>query len=315
MTGKKILGAALLGGAAACGAALYGCFWGCFAPKKYLASDAPPSGGQYEAKKSELAELYSAAKALDFERVSIRARDGVGLSGRYYRFSGAGPVVLFFHGYRSSPIRDGCGMLKLMRELKLDVLAPDQRAHGESGGHAITMGVKEQYDCLDWIQYILDRFGNDREIILGGCSMGAATVMMASDMLPDNVLGIIADCGYTTPEEIMRSVGRARGLPEGPAMAMIRGAARLFGGFDLRAASAPEALSRCGKPVLFIHGAADDFVPTEMSRVNYAACAGPKRLLEVPGAEHAMSFVVDEEGYTSAVKEFLAECGVEIPQD
>ena len=70
-----------------------------------------------------------------------------------------------------------------------------------------------------------------------------------------------------------------------------------------------EALGRCRTPVLLIHGEADGFVPCEMSRENYAACAAPKRLLTIPGADHAMSFVIDEPAYTAAVREFLAECG------
>ena len=65
----------------------------------------------------------------------------------------------------------------------------------------------------------------------------------------------------------------------------------------------------CRTPVLLIHGEADGFVPCEMSRENYAACAAPKRLLTIPGADHAMSFVIDEPAYTAAVREFLAECG------
>lgn len=304
---KKLLGAAAVG-AAASAAALYGCYWTFFSPRKYIPNEGPPRGGQYEARKEEIAELYSAARAQGCERVAIRSRDGLDLRGRYYRFSGTGPVMLFFHGYHGAALRDGCGMMKLMRELRMDVIAPDQRAHGESGGRAITLGVKERYDCLDWIEYILERMGKDTQIFLSGCSMGAATVLMASDRLPDNVLGIIADCGYTSPEEIMRSECRSMKVPVAPVMAMARASARLFAGFDPAEASATEALRRCRKPVLLIHGEADTLVPCDMSRENYAACAGPHRLLTVPGAAHAMSFVVDEQAYSSAVKDFLEFC-------
>lgn len=308
MKKRTVLVAAL---AAVPAAALTGFYLRCFAPPARRHDDSAPHGGQYEAKRRALDELHAAALADRYERVYIRSRDGLRLSGRYFPFSGGGggPIVLFFHGYRSNALRDGGGLLKLMRGMGVDVLAPDQRAHGESEGRAITFGVKERCDCLDWIQYILDRWGEDKRIVLAGVSMGAATVLMASDRLPGNVLGIVADCGYTTPEAILRHVGKMQGLPVDAAMPLVRASARLLGGFDLRGASAPEALGRCRTPVLLIHGEADGFVPCEMSRENYAACAAPKRLLTIPGADHAMSFVIDEPAYTAAVREFLAECG------
>ena len=47
-----------------------------------------------------------------------------------------------------------------------------------------------------------------------GLSMGAATVLMASELeLPSNVIGIIADCGYTSPGAIVRKVSRDVRIP------------------------------------------------------------------------------------------------------
>ena len=60
-------------------------------------------------------------------------------------------------------------------------------------------------------------------------------------------------------------------------------------------------------PVLFIHGTADTFVPVEMTYQNYIACKAPKRLLIVPGAEHAVCSIIDKEGYHKAVSEFFEE--------
>lgn len=307
--GKKRILAALGAASAAAAGTLAVSYFSVFARCRDMKEDVPPPvredvSGRLAAK---YGELHSAACALEGESIGLRSRDGIELRGKFYRFSGEGPVMLFFHGYHGHPLRDGCGMMKLARELGTDVLVPDQRAHGESGGRTITFGVREQYDCLDWIQYLLDRFGSGRKIILSGVSMGASTVLMAADRLPGNVAGIIADCGYTTAEAIIRHVSRQIRLPEGMGFALAKADARLFGGVDLSAASAPEALVRCRAPVLFIHGEGDSFVPADMSRENYEACTAPKRFLTVPGAEHAMSFLVDEEAYTTAVKEFLSE--------
>lgn len=58
-------------------------------------------------------------------------------------------------------------------------------------------------------------------------------------------------------------------------------------------------------PVLIIHGEDDSFVPCEMSRRNYEACASEKELLIVPGADHGMSYVTDKETYVERFKGFL----------
>ena len=63
-------------------------------------------------------------------------------------------------------------------------------------------------------------------------------------------------------------------------------------------------MRECKVPVLFIHGTDDRFVPIEMTYENYKACVSPKRLLVVPGAEHAMSYLIDKESYEKTVKEF-----------
>lgn len=66
-------------------------------------------------------------------------------------------------------------------------------------------------------------------------------------------------------------------------------------------------MRECKVPVLFIHGSDDYFVPVEMTYENYKACAAPKRLLIVPGAEHGMSYMVDRKGYEEAIKRFWNE--------
>lgn len=68
--------------------------------------------------------------------------------------------------------------------------------------------------------------------------------------------------------------------------------------------STTDAMKACSVPVLFIHGTDDAFVPIEMTYENYKACAAPKRLLVVPGADHGMSYCVEKENYEAAVKEF-----------
>ena len=140
-----------------------------------------------------------------FKAVHITAQDGTPLAARYYHHADGAPLAIIFHGYRGYAERDGLGGYTLCTALGYNVLLPDQRAHGYSGGHTITMGVKERYDARDWTVWARSRFGPEVPIFLMGVSMGAATVLLAAGLnLPDNVCGIVADCGYTSPREITR---------------------------------------------------------------------------------------------------------------
>ena len=125
------------------------------------------------------------------------------------------------------------------------VLLPDHAAHGRSEGKYLSFGIKESRDCLAWIDFLIDHFGADVKIILTGISMGAATVVMAGgEELPPNVIGILADCGYSTPKEIMEKVIREMGLPPKLSYPFVKLAARIFGHFDLEETSPMEALKR-----------------------------------------------------------------------
>ncbi|NLT39702.1 MAG: alpha/beta hydrolase [Clostridiales bacterium] len=242
-----------------------------------------------------------------YEPVGIISRDGLRLFGKYYHNADGAPLQIMFHGYRSSADRNFCGGMKLCLELGCNALLVDQRAHGQSEGRTLTLGIKERYDCCDWVDYAVKRFGSDVKIILSGISMGAATVLMASDLLPDNVVGIIADSGYTSPEAIVKKVLRDNKLPVRSSYLLVRLAAKIFGRFDTRESRAVDSLSRSKIPVLLIHGEADRFVPCSMALENYNACAGKKRIFTVPGAGHGLSYFGDTAGYSRVVREFVAD--------
>ena len=153
---------------------------------------------------------------------------------------------------------------------------------------------------------MVEHFGPDVKIILTGISMGASTVLMASGHpLPRNVIGVLADCGYSSPKEIIKVVIGQMGLPVELSYPFVRLAARLYGGFDLEETSPAQMVKSSRVPVIFFHGEADAYVPCEMSRVNYEACASRKRLVTIPGAGHGLSYPVAPEVYRAALREFF----------
>ena len=266
-----------------------------------------PNGEIYEPFRDTMVRWMKEARAAHHEDLSIVSFDGLTLRGKYYEYQPGAPIELLLHGYRGSGERDLCGGIQRCFALGRSALVVDQRGCGQSEGHVITFGINESRDCLSWVNFIIDHFGKDVRIILTGISMGAATVLMAGGMeLPDNVVGILADCGYTSAREIIHKVIRQMKLPARLLYPFVKLGAKLFGHFDLEELSPLEAMKKCRVPVIFFHGERDDFVPCEMSRINYDACTAPKKLLTVPNAGHGLSYLVDSEGYLNALTEFFS---------
>ena len=290
-----------------------------YSPKKLRATfEELPKGEQYERERERMLSLIREMQALPFERVEITSYDGKKLFGRYYHVKDGAPLQLQFHGYKGSAVRDFCGGNKIAREMGHNSLVIEQRAHGESEGHTITFGIKERRDCLSWIEYANRRFGEDTTVYLSGVSMGAATVLMASQLqLPKNVKGIIADSPYSSPEALIRKVCKEMGYPPKLAFPFLQLGSRVFGGFNLREASAKEAVKHTNIPILLIHGEEDLFVPCEMSKEIYEYCASRENVTFVtfPKAGHGISYIVDEERYVRILHGFLAGVSHEEKED
>lgn len=284
------------------------CFYKCFYSKNKKTADpyALLHGQQYHAVKDEIFRCTRIMDEAEFEQVSIRSYDGTILSGRYYHHRDGAPVKILFHGYRSMSLRDSAGGFGMAKKLGINVLAVDQRAHGSSGGHVITFGIRERRDCQCWAEYIYERFGKDVPIILSGLSMGAATVIMATQLpLPTSVVCVLADCPYSSPREIICKVSEDLKVPDWLAYPLIRTGAFLFGGFDLNSASALDAAAQSKIPILLLHGEDDRFVPCEMSREIHRSSNGCTQLATFPGAGHGLSYMVQPERYEQICFAFL----------
>ena len=275
-----------------------------------------PVGDIYEVYRDQMVAFIREARAMNWEPVEITSYDGLRLTGKYYEYAPGAPIELMFHGYRGKAERDLSGGVQRCFQLGRSALLVDQRACGDSDGHVITFGIKESRDCHDWVDFMIRKFGPDVKIILTGISMGATTVMMAAGSeLPDNVVGVLADCGFTSARQIIQKVAKTMGFPPKLAYPFIRLGALLYGGFDPDADSAIAAMGRCKKPVIFFHGEADDFVPCSMSVDNYNACVAPKALVTIPGAGHGLGYLVDPQRYLEILAQFSREeygipCGI-----
>lgn len=267
--------------------------------------DLPP-GSIYVPYHETMKKWMMEVRALPFEEYCITSFDGLRLYGKYYECKKGAVTELMMHGYRGNAERDLCGGVQRAFSLGHNVLIVDQRTAGKSDGKVISFGINESRDCLYWINFMIEHFGKDIKIILTGISMGASTVMMAAgESLPENVVGVLADCGYTTPRQIIKKVVRDMKLPPTLMFPFVKLGARVFGGFDIDKYSCEECLKKCAVPVIFFHGDDDRYVPCEMSIQNYNACASRKKLVLVKDAGHGMAYLVEPEQYLKNVSEFF----------
>ncbi|MBR0086454.1 MAG: alpha/beta hydrolase [Lachnospiraceae bacterium] len=241
--------------------------------------------------------------------VYIRSYDGLKLYARLIQAEEeTKKTAILVHGFRARPEGDFAGIIQFYHEIGWNVLMVSDRAHGNSEGNTLGFSWLDRRDIIDWARQIILLFGEDSEIVLHGVSMGAGAVMMASGevSLPKQVKGIIEDCGFSSTLEEFRHV-----FPEkfksvsGPVLAIDNIISKMHSGYFLSEASSVKQLNLNTRPALFIHGGADDFVPTEMVYDNYYATKGPRTLYICDGAGHARSFTHDPETYKETVKAFL----------
>lgn len=245
----------------------------------------------------------------NLKTVVTHAHDGIELVGHWYPCKDPKRVVIAMHGWRSSWDM-GFGLIAdFLHDNHCCVLFAEQRGQNSSGGDYMGLGVTERFDCLQWIRWAIDEWALNLPIYLCGVSMGATTVLMAAGLdLPKNVHGIVADCAYTSPDEVGKHIANDNlHLPYHLRRKIIAGIyeqKNRIKGFDY---STLDALGTSSVPVLLIHGTHDQFVPIEMTYQNYIACTAPKRLLIVPGAGHGLSYLVEKDRYEKTVKDFWAD--------
>ncbi len=216
-------------------------------------------------------------------------------------------TAVIVHGYTDNALRMSMIGYLYNHDLRYNILLPDLYYHGESEGRAIRMGWKDRLDVLRWMEVANPIFGGKTQMVVHGISMGAATTMMVSgEPQQPYVRCFVEDCGYTSVrDQFAKELKEQFGLPAFPLLDVASWLCALKYGWNFREASALRQVERCELPMMFIHGDADDFVPTWMVYPLFEAKPGDKELWIVPGAAHALSYRDNREEYTRRVGEFV----------
>ncbi len=242
---------------------------------------------------------------VDLEEVSFRSRDGVRLFGLFLPGRKTYPGIVLCHGYFKSlaePFEIG---LRLNQE-GYSVLLFDFRGCGRSGGRFTTIGYKESWDVLAAVDLLKERLGR-RPIGVLGISMGAAAAIMAAAQTPD-IAALVADSAYAHLEGVVRKklpeFAPFRWLVPFGWLSVLMG--QLLSGGRLRSVRPVDYVSRISpRPVLFIYGERDSYIPPEHPHELFEAAGEPKQMWVAPGSDHAVARLDYPEEYARRVLEFF----------
>ncbi|MGL5981195.1 MAG: alpha/beta hydrolase [Phocaeicola sp.] len=237
----------------------------------------------------------------------IYAPDGVKMHAYYVQ--AAKPTqktALIIHGYTDNAIRMMMIGYMYNHDLGYNILLPDLRYTGLSEGDAIQMGWLEKKDVIQWMGVTKNIYGDSIQMVIHGISMGAATTMMVSgEELPPYVKCFVEDCGYTSVwDQFSKELKEDFSLPAFPLMYTASWLCKWRYGWSFKEASAMKQIAKCKRPMLFIHGDKDDYVPTYMVYELFEQKPDNKEIWVVPNIGHASAYKYEKKQYTDKVISF-----------
>ncbi|MEO8414590.1 MAG: alpha/beta fold hydrolase [Ginsengibacter sp.] len=148
-----------------------------------------------------------------FSKVIITTKDAIKLEGWYRPANNPKGSVALFHGYgdnKTNVLEEGKSFLTM----GYNVLLLDFRAHGSSGGNTCTIGYSETEDVKLAYDFLKNK--GEKNIVLWGISMGAATITRAIDEYHLQPSKIILEMPFATMENAVEGQVRLMHLPEEP---------------------------------------------------------------------------------------------------
>lgn len=244
---------------------------------------------------------------LEKSNCQVKSRDGYALYVELLR----NPVptdkyVIISHGYTDNRF----GALKYAKnylDFGFHVLIYDLRGHGVNAPTFCTYSIRESRDLDALIRDSRERYPDARIFGLHGESLGAATSIACLKYDPP-VDFLVSDCAFSEIKSVIRGGMRSLHLP-GWLASLSSVCAKVLYGFSYRQMRPIESLPGTKLPILFLHGAADDFILPAHAEALHQAAADHSELHFIPNAPHAVSCLTDPALYRRFVKEFLEKHG------
>ncbi|WP_084159123.1 alpha/beta hydrolase [Paenibacillus taiwanensis] len=247
-------------------------------------------------------------EALLKEDITIMSHDGLKLCGVYIeQHPQSKRVVILIHGYTAA-LPWSAQFLPLFLKLGFNALLIDQRRHGNSEGKYTTFGYKEKYDVQAWVDWVVNRKGDDCILGLHGQSLGGGTVLEYVAIHRPQVRFVVADCPYSDLTRLIRhQVTKLNHMPAWPTMKLVNRLLKRKAGFRMEDVSPIHIVMHSKLPIMFIHGKSDIFVPTYMSEEMFNVKPEPKQLLLINKATHGVAYCYDQELYAAEVTRFVEQ--------
>jgi alpha-beta hydrolase superfamily lysophospholipase len=251
-----------------------------------------------------------------YEDVAFPSADGVEIRGWWVPATEPHGTVVMAHGLNRSRI-EMVRKVPFVHERGWNALLIDLRHHGESGGKATTLGVKESADVLAAANFARARGG--APVVVWGVSLGAASVMLAAARDPE-IAGVICDSSYRnlkdTVEHHLRRLHSwrwwLRFVPVWPVADEVLFWMGRRGDFDPAADDVLGAAAHLGgRPVLFVANSDDWRMPKQIA-FDLKAAVGPSAgVLVVPGRSHGGAWRDGTAAYEAAATTLLAAARTE----
>ncbi len=252
-------------------------------------------------------------EAQPMEDWTIKSKDGLDLHASFYPVEGAERFVILCHGYRGTRFGSVAHIARFLREEKCSLLFIDERCCGESEGIYITFGAHEQYDIISWARRLQRENPDKLPVYLYGQSMGATSALLAAGhvddeyKLPEEVKGIIADCGFSSMKKQLRDIAKDWFHLHWIELLLFRVDlfCRIFAGFKMKETDTEKPLLNNRRPILYFHGSEDTYVRPQNTVVNYERTRAEKELVLINGARHLCCSYVDPLLYSEKIREFF----------
>lgn len=226
----------------------------------------------------------------------------------YHNPKPSGKVIVLSHGIK----QNAYAMLtffKMYDALGFDIVSFSYRNHGASTKGVTTFGKTETKDLASVVEYAHTIFGEQVQYGIHGVSMGAAIMLQYAGQTAEQprYQFLVSDCSFSDLGKLLQTrlqedYAAVSFLPLVPSASFI---SEMTGRFDFYDISPRNDVKKIEKPILFVHGTADAYIPIEHVHELYEAKKGKKALLEVEKAAHATSYITNSEAYDKAIDAFL----------